>query len=177
MFKKTLLFTTVLAMVATMTGCAMEDGNRYRADVYSANTVNLLQAVEMVEIIDIEPAQVAVPVSGDRDRAQMAGMILGAIAGAAIGNHGHHTGASRIMGGLAGGALGNLAGGVVGDRTANEFVDGVQLTFRGKDGRLYQSAQVGQVCEYRFGPARLVAPQDGQSRIQPNNPGGCVNTK
>lgn len=173
MFKKTLLCTGVLALTLTMAGCAMEDGTRYRSDVYSAGSVNRVQAVETVEIVYISPAQVEVPVSGDRDRAQMTGMILGAIAGAAIGNHGHHSTSSRVMGGLAGGALGNLAGQAIGDRSSNEFVDGVQLTYRGKDGRLYQSAQVGNLCEYRLGTAMLVAPRQGDARIQPNNPGGC----
>ena len=177
MFKKTLLCASTLAFTLAMTGCVVEDGNRYRSDVYSANAVNRVQAVETVEIVYISPAQVAVPTSGDKDRAQMAGMILGAIAGAAIGNHGHHSTSSRVMGGLAGGALGNLAGQAVGDRTSNDFVDGVQLTFRGKDGRLYQSAQVGNVCEFRLGTAMLVSPNQGDARIQPNNPGGCVKSK
>ncbi len=163
-----------LAAASVLAGCAVEDGTRYRSDVYSAGSVNRVQAVETIEIVYMAPAQVAVPVSGDKDRAQMTGMILGAIAGAALGNHGHHSTSSRVMGGLAGGALGNLAGSAVGDRTSSEFVDGVQLTYRGKDGRLYQSAQVGNLCEYKLGSAIMVSPSQGESRIQPNNPGGCA---
>ena len=177
MKKKSLISVLTLATVVALSGCAMEDGSRYRSDVYSANSVNRVQAVETIEIVYMAPAQVAVPVSRDRDRAQMTGMILGAIAGAALGNHGHHSTSSRVMGGLAGGALGNLAGSAVGDRTADEFVDGVQLTYRGKDGRLYQSAQVGNLCEYRLGSAIMVSPSAGESRIQPNNPGGCGTKK
>ncbi len=177
MKSKSLISVLTLSALVALSGCAMEDGSRYRSDVYSANSVNRVQAVETIEIVYMAPAQVAVNVSRDRDQAKTVGMILGAIAGAAIGNHGHHSTSSRVMGGLAGGALGNLAGGAVGDSTAQEFVDGVQLTYRGKDGRLYQSAQVGNLCEYRLGSAILVAPSQGESRIQPNNPGGCGKAK
>ena len=61
MFKKTLLCASTLAFTLAMTGCVVEDGNRYRSDVYSANAVNRVQAVETVEIVYISPAQVAVP--------------------------------------------------------------------------------------------------------------------
>lgn len=95
----------------------------------------------------------------------------GAIAGAAIGSHNNHDTASRVLGGLAGGAVGNIAGGAVGgDRTS--YVDGVQLTFR-YNNKLYNSAQVGRVCEFKPGLAVMISTTPTETRIQPNNPGGC----
>ena len=77
-----------------------------------------------------------------------------------------------MIGGLAGGAVGNIAGGAVGgDRTS--YVDGVQLTFR-YNNKLYNSAQVGQVCEFKPGLAIMISTTPTETRIQPNNPNGCV---
>lgn len=165
-----LLLPVVLSAVALLSACA-SDGSLYRSDVYSAQQVNQMQEVRTVEIIAIQPARVAVSNTGSRDDARNIGMILGAIAGAAIGNHGNHSTSARVMGGLAGGALGGIAGqSVGGDR--QELVNGVQITFR--DGnKLYNSAQVGQVCEFKTGTAIMVSQTPTETRIQPNNPYGC----
>ncbi|MEI3354691.1 MAG: hypothetical protein V8R49_06920 [Duodenibacillus massiliensis] len=48
----------------------------------------------------------------------------------------------------------------------------MQITFR--DGnRMFNSAQVGQVCEFKTGTAIMVSPSPNETRIQPNNPYGC----
>ena len=53
-----------------------------------------------------------------------------------------------------------------------ELVNGVQITFR--DGnRMFNSAQVGQVCEFKTGTAIMVSPSPNETRILRNNPYGC----
>ena len=155
---------------ALLAGCAA-DGSMYRSDVSTAGQVNQMQEVRTVEIIAVQSARVAVGNTEDRTDARNIGMILGAIAGAAIGNHNNHSTSARVMGGLAGGALGGIAGQSVGGNR-QELVNGVQITFR--DGnKLYNSAQVGQVCEFKTGTAIMVSQSPTETRIQPNNPYGC----
>lgn len=167
---KAKLAISAALVAALLAGCAT-DGSMYRSDVYTAGQVNQMQEVRTVEIIAVQSARVAVGNTEDRTDARNIGMILGAIAGAAIGNHNNHSTSSRVMGGLAGGALGSIAGqGVGGSR--QELVNGVQITFR--DGnKLYNSAQVGQVCEFKTGTAIMVSQSPTETRIQPNNPYGC----
>ncbi|HIR21274.1 MAG TPA: glycine zipper 2TM domain-containing protein [Candidatus Aphodousia faecalis] len=166
--KKIALAAAVAALV--LSGCA-NDGRYYRSDTYAATSVNQAQQVRTVEILSIGNAQVAVSNTDNRSDAKTIGTILGAIAGAAIGSHNNHDTASRVLGGLAGGAVGNIAGGAVGgDRTS--YVDGVQLTFR-YNNKLYNSAQVGRVCEFKPGLAVMISTTPTETRIQPNNPGGC----
>ena len=88
---------------ALLAGCAT-DGSMYRSDVYTAGQVNQMQEVRTVEIIAVQSARVAVGNTEDRTDARNIGMILGAIAGAAIGNHNNHSTSARVMGGMAGGA-------------------------------------------------------------------------
>ena len=167
--KAKLAISAALA-AALLAGCAT-DGSMYRSDVYTAGQVNQMQEVRTVEIIAVQSARVAVGNTEDRTDARNIGMILGAIAGAAIGNHNNHSTSSRVMGGLAGGALGGIAGQSVGG-SRQELVNGVQITFR--DGnKLYNSAQVGQVCEFKTGTAIMVSQSPTETRIQPNNPYGC----
>ena len=109
--------------------------------------------------------------SDNRRDSQAVGAILGAIAGAAIGNHGNHSTSSRVLGGLAGGAVGGIAGSALSDR--QEYVNGVQLVYRLPDGRMMQSTQVGEMCEFRTGTAIMASGRSGETRIQPNNPYGC----
>ena len=124
------------------------------------------------KIAAINAARVAVPNSSNRETAQLAGAILGAIAGAAIGNHNNHSTSARVMGGLAGGAVGGLAGGAVGGDSTT-YTDGVQIIYKTAGGRVLQTSQVGQPCEFKTGTAILVAPTPSEARIQPNNPYGC----
>lgn len=169
--KKTQFVTmTVLATMA-MAGCAAQS-DIYRPDVYGTEQVNQAQEVQTVEIIDIRPARIAVDNADDRSTARKVGTVLGAIAGAALGNHGNHSTSSRVMGGLAGGAIGNLAGDAVGG-DAKKLVDGVQLTFR-RGSKVYSSTQIGDMCEYRLGEAVLISTFRNETRVQPNNPYGCM---
>lgn len=155
---KKLLLPAMLASAALATGCA-SDGSLYRSDVYTAPMVNQAQEVKTVEIIAVVPARVAVTNSDNRTDARNVGMLLGAIAGAVIANQGSHSTSNKIAGGLAGGGR-------------QELVNGVQITFR--DGnRMFNSAQVGQVCEFKTGTAIMVSPSPNETRIQPNNPYGC----
>ena len=121
--QKKLLVIGLFSLTVALSGCAT-DGNYYRSDVYSSSQVNQAQRVNTVEIIAINPAQVAVNNSENSDRARATGAILGAIAGAAIGNHNNHSTSSRVLGGLAGGAIGGLAGDAVGGplRFGEKFV-------------------------------------------------------
>ena len=161
--QKKLLVIGLFSLTVALSGCAT-DGNYYRSDVYSSSQVNQAQRVNTVEIIAINPAQVAVNNSENSDRARATGAILGAIAGAAIGNHNNHSTSSRVLGGLAGGAIGG---------SGTTHVDGVQLVYRSSDGQVYQSTQVGRICEYKLGSAIMASSRSGETRIQPNNPYGC----
>lgn len=166
--KKLALAVAVASLV--LAGCA-NDGRYYRSDTYAASAVNQAQQVRTVEILSIGTAKVAVSNTDNRSDAKTIGTVLGAIAGVAIGSHNNHDTTGRVLGGLAGGAIGNLAGGAVaGDRT--NYVDGVQLTFR-YNNKLYNSAQVGRVCEFKPGLAVMISTSPTETRIQPNNPGGC----
>ena len=162
---------TLLMSAVLVTGCAANGGHQYRADVYNPSAVNRAQEVRTVEIIAIQPAQVVVDNSDNRRDSQAFWAILGAIAGAAIGNHGNHSTSSRVLGGLAGGAVGGIAGSALSDR--QEYVNGVQLVYRLPDGRMMQSTQVGEMCEFRTGTAIMASGRSGETRIQPNNPYGC----
>ncbi len=59
MMQKKLLMIALCGVTFALSGCAT-DGNRYRSDVYTAGMVNQAQEVKTVEIIAINPAQVAV---------------------------------------------------------------------------------------------------------------------
>lgn len=151
-----------------LAGCA-SDGTLYRADTYSATSVNQAQQVRTVDILAVGAARIAVNNNTNRSDSSNIGMLLGAIAGAAIGSHNDTSAA--ILGGIAGGALGSVAGTAAGgDRTS--YVDGVQITFRYKD-KIYNSAQVGQTCEFKPGMAVMISTTPTETRIQPNNPNGC----
>lgn len=165
-----------IALIASITalalaGCA-NDGTYYRSDTYYAQGVNQAQEVRTVEILAIGVARVAVPNDESRDNAAKIGTVLGAIAGTALGSHNNHSTSSRVLGGLAGAAVGNIAGNAVAGSKSTTYVDGVQITFR-YNNKLFNSAQVGQPCEYKLGPAIMVSTSPTETRIQPNNPYGC----
>ena len=162
-----------LCATLVLAGCA-NDNQRYRADVYGPGSLNQVQQVSTVEILSIQPAKVALPNETKNSTAQLAGTVAGAVAGAVIGNqfgHGRHSRQnSRIVGGLAGGVLGNRAANLA--AVGTDYQNGVQLTYRMND-QMYTSVQLGNSCEYKLGTATLVRQSANESRIQPNNPGGC----
>lgn len=167
--KKVTLITSFA--VLALAGCA-NDGTYYRSDTYYAQGVNQAQEVRTVEILSIGVAKVAVPNKESRGNAEKIGTVIGAIAGTAIGSHNNHSTSSRVLGGLAGAAVGNIAGSAVAGNQSTTYVDGVQITFR-YNNKLFNSAQVGQPCEYKLGPAIMVSTSPTETRIQPNNPYGC----
>ena len=115
-----------------------------------SNQVNQAQQVQTVEIIAIQPARVAVNNQSDRNVSQMVGTALGGILGAVIGNQvTHHRDSGTAIGAIAGAALG--AAGSSAASPQNSLVDGVQLTFK-MNGRIFNSAQVGQMCEFKLRP-------------------------
>ena len=168
-FVKTKLLVPAVALFA-LAGC-QTNGDMYRSDVYGSNQVNQAQQVQTVEIIAIQPARVAVNNQSDRNVSQMVGTALGGILGAVIGNQvTHHRDSGTAIGAIAGAALG--AAGSSAASPQNSLVDGVQLTFK-MNGRIFNSAQVGQMCEFKYGPAIMTSTGPTSTRIQPNNPYGC----
>ncbi len=156
--------------IATLAGC-QATGEQYRSDVYRANQVNQAQQVQTVEIIAIQPARIAVDNQQDRALNQGLGTVIGGVIGGLLGNaiNDHH-GNGAAVGAIAGAALGAGAASLA---SPNEnLVSGVQLTFK-LNGRLFNSAQVGQMCEFKLGPAIMTSTDPTSTRIQPNNPYGC----
>lgn len=170
--QKKLLATAVLTVTLALAGCTT-DGNRYRSDVYRADQVNQAQEVRTVEIIALNPAQVEVSNRDQSNRAKMAGAVLGAIAGSLIASQHTDHDSSRIASGVGGAAIGGMIGDSVAGNSSSKFVNGVQLVYRTPQGKIYQSAQVGRLCEFRTGTALMVSSEYGETRIQPNNPYGC----
>jgi outer membrane lipoprotein SlyB len=168
---KKISMVAVAASALILGGCA-NTGDMYRSDVYHAGQVNQAQEVSTVNIIAIGPARVAVDNTENMQRAENFGMIIGAIAGAALAGHNHHHMSNRVAGGVAGGALGHLAGSAAGGGSSTTLVPGVQLTYR-VGNRIFNSAQVGRPCEFKPGLAIMVSPAPNETRIQPNNPYGC----
>ncbi len=164
---KTKLIAVAVASVAFLTACAT--GEEYRADVFDSTKVNQEQVVEIVNILMVAPAKVAVDNKANKQRAQMAGAILGAFAGALIGN-GHGSRGATAGAGI-GGVTGAVGGSMVPDKVV---VDGVSLTYQ-KAGstKILNSAQVGKPCEFKEGRAMLLSSDGKETRIQPNNPEGC----
>ena len=169
---KKLMLCTLSALV--LAGCA-NDGSVYRSDVYTAYQVNQAQEVKVVRIISVMPARVAVGNASGREEGLQVGAILGALAGAAVGASVSNSPDAVVAGTIAGGALGGLGGRAASGRSQN-LVDGVQITFRMGD-KIYNSAQVGRVCEFRVGDAVMISPSPHETRIQPNNPYGCGQSK
>ena len=172
---KTKLATFAACSVAlALAGCA-NDGTAYRSDVYWAGQVNQAQEVKTVQIIAVMPARITVDNRSERDESSTIGTILGALAGAAIGATVSNSPDAVIAGTVSGAALGNVTGKGVSGRS-EKFVEGVQITFRYND-KIFNSAQVGRVCEYQPGTAIMVSPSPNETRIQPNNPYGCAPSK
>ena len=160
----------LLIPIILLGGC-QATGDLYRADVYSANQVNRAQQVQTVEIIAIQPARIAVNNSSNQITTQVIGGVIGGILGGVLGNQvSHHSTSGTNIGAIASAALGAAAGGSASG--GDSLVNGVQLTFK-LNGRLFNSAQVGQLCEFKLGPAIMTSTSPTSTRIQPNNPYGC----
>lgn len=167
MFKNTARISMALSITTLLAACATT-GDNHRADVYRTHQVNQQQEVKTVQLIAVMPARVEVDNTEAQRRAQIAGGLLGALAG---GMAGAHMDAQSGAGAAIGGATGVAAGSMVADK---KLVDGVSLTYS-YEGKTFNSAQVGQMCEYSPGLAIMVSQTATETRIQPN--ATCPETK
>jgi outer membrane lipoprotein SlyB len=151
--------TVVSVAIALLAGCAT--GQDLAANSYTAAQVNTRQEAKTVEILAVMPAKITVDNSQNRKAAQTGFAIVGAIAGGILGGKN----GAVALGALAGAAGGAIAGGAVSDKNT---VNGVSLAYR-DNGKVYNSAQVGQQCEYKVGTAIMVATDAFNTRIQPNS--------
>lgn len=147
-----------------LSGCAAT-GEEYQANVYKAGQVNTKQQAKTVQLLAIMPAKIEVSNEQAKKTAQLAGGVLGAITGAAIGNQAkNYRDVATGGGAVAGGAVGVAAGSMVKDTV---LVDGVSLTYV-EDGQTLNSAQVGKLCEFQLGIAIIISTSANETRIQPN---------
>lgn len=154
------VFVTLSA--ALLMGCATT-GERYASNVYTADKVNTRQEVKAVKIIAVLPAKVEVDNTQAKQNAQIIGGVLGALAGGLAG-HNLDGGRGTFSGGAIGGGVGVAAGSLVSDKT---LVDGVSITYT-EGAKTYNSAQVGQLCQFSPGTAVMVTSEMKETRIQPN---------
>lgn len=159
MFKQGAL---VLAMAAFVAGC-QSTGEEYQADVFDATQVNTQQEAKTVKIVTVSPTKIKVDNTRNRQTAQLVGGALGLVAGGALGAQNNRD--TAIVGGVAGGGAGVLAGSMV-DSTS--LVPGVLIGYA-EGGKIYTSAQVGKLCEFKVGEVSLmVKTVRNETRIQPN---------
>jgi outer membrane lipoprotein SlyB len=153
-----------LLVVVGLAGC-QAPGDQYAANVYTVGQVNSRQAAETIDILAVLPARVQVDNSQNKRAAQIAGGILGALAGGVAGaNIGHYHQTNAVLGAAGGGVAGAAAGSLVSDTV---LVDGVSLTYK-DNGKVFNSAQVGRLCEFAPGTAIMVSTGPNETRIQPN---------
>ena len=155
----------VLAPIALLSACA-QPGAENAPNVYSASQVNTRQEAHVISILAVLPAKVQVSNAQNQRTAEIAGTMLGALAGAGLGGGlSHHNALGMgMLGAVGGGALGSGAGAMV---PGQVLVDGVSLTYE-EHGHTYNSAQVGRQCEYVPGRAIMVMTGPGETRVQPN---------
>jgi outer membrane lipoprotein SlyB len=156
----------VLSVILLITGC-QATGEEYQADVFSAGQVNTKQEAKTVKIISVTPAKVKVSNEANKKKAQFGLAALGALAGGAAGANSDKDddNTKTAVGALAGGALGAAAGNAVSSET---LVPGVLISYS-EDDKIFTSAQVGQVCQFKPGEiSLLVATSANATRIQPN---------
>lgn len=164
MMTKTIFkFTSALTAIALITGCAAT-GEQHKANVYRAGQLNQAAKSEVISITLILPAQVEVDNTQGKKNAEMAGALLGALAGAGATKKSKNAD-TKAAGVLGGAAVGAAAGSMVSDKV---LVDGVQLTYS-LNGKLITSVQVGRACEYKVGSSLLVSTSPTETRIQPNS--------
>jgi outer membrane lipoprotein SlyB len=154
----------IVLLAISIQGCA--SGANLQSNVYQAGQVNQRQEAEVVEILAVLPAKVEVSNEEARRLAQAGGTVLGAIGGAAIGSNVKNASTgTAVVGGVAGAGVGRLAGSAVPGKV---LVDGVSLTFV-QNGKTFNSAQVGKICEFKPGNAIVVSTTPTETRIQPNS--------
>lgn len=155
----------VAAITAVALAGCQTPGQEYGANVYNAGQVNTRQEAVTVQIIAVLPAKVQVSNAQNQRAAQIAGGVLGALAGGLAGaNIGRYHQTNTVLGaaggGVAGAAVGSLVPGMV-------LVDGVSIAYK-QEGKVYNSAEVGQLCQFQPGTAVMVSTGPNETRIQPN---------
>lgn len=155
----------VALCVSSLVGGCQATGENLGSNVYRADQVNSRQEAKTITIVAIMPAKVEIDNSQQKKTAQTAGLILGAIAGVAIGHSlGDRSATNMSLGAAGGAAIGAGAGSMVSDKV---LVEGVSITYS-DNGEVFNSAQVGKVCEYVPGLAVVVSTSESETRIQPN---------
>lgn len=160
----------LLLSAATLVAGCKATGEQYQAQVFDAGQVNSQQEAKTVKIITVSPAKIKVSNADNKKAAQIAGGVLGALAGGALGNTKNKD--TAIIGAVGGGAAGVAAGSFVDSET---LVPGILIAYQ-DEGKIYTSAQVGKLCEFSAGEiSLLVKTKSNETRIQPN--AACPDTK
>lgn len=148
------------ASALSLSACT-QPGADLQANVYQAGQVNQAQVANVVDILAVLPAKVEVTDNQQRAVAQIGGAVIGTALGAVLGNA---IGNAGIGGAVAGGAVGAVAG----TATSNKvLVNGVSITYTSHNQTL-NSAEVGQLCQFKPGRAIMVSTGPTSTRIQPN---------
>lgn len=168
-----LIAPAFIAVTSVVAGCATT-GQIDRADVYQQGQLNAPQKTEVVTLLVVSPAKIAVDNTQGKQAAQVGGAIVGALLGGAIGhNTGGYSGTNTLVGGALGGVAGGAAGGLAPDKV---LVDGVTLTYK-LGGQILSSTQVGKPCEFLVNTqAVMISTNANDTRIQPNG-GVCPEPK
>ena len=156
--KKNLIVLS-LASAMAVTGC-QSTGESYEASTYKADQVNQKQEAKTIKIIAVTPAKIEIDNTESKETAETAGLILGALGGALLGQASNNSAAGGILGGVAGAGAGSL----VSDK---KLVDGVTLTYS-EDNKIFTSTQVGKSCEFAPGVALVIMTKANETRVQPN---------
>jgi outer membrane lipoprotein SlyB len=151
--------------VLGLAACA-QPGAESAPNVYTQGQVNTRQKADVVNILAVMPAKVQVSNAENQRTAQIAGGLLGAVAGGGLGAGlaRHNALATGTVGAVGGGAVGVAAGSLV---PGQVLVDGVSITYTDHGGT-FSSAQVGKTCEYVPGQAIMVSTSPTETRVQPN---------
>lgn len=158
------LVVGALLVAPLLAGC-QATGESHRANVYKAGQVNAIQNAQTINIVAVMPAKIEVDNSKQKQSAQVFGALLGAVGGGVIGsNLGDRSSTNTTIGAAGGAALGAAAGSLVPDAA---LVDGVSITYE-IDLEMYNSAQVGALCEFVPGRAIMISTSPTETRIQPN---------
>jgi outer membrane lipoprotein SlyB len=153
----------ILAVLATAS--CQTPGDDAKANVYSEDQVNTRQAAKVIEILAVLPAKIEVSNTQNQKTAQVVGGVLGALGGGLLGGSLAYNG---VAGGTVGAVGGGLAGAAAGSLVPSQvLVSGVSITYEDQ-GQTFNSAQVGQLCEFAPGKAIVVETAPGVTRIQPN---------
>lgn len=162
--KKQGVFLLGMVIAVSVAGCATPGAN-LASNVYRADQVNTRQEARVVNILMVQPAKVEVSNAQAKRSAEVLGGLLGAVSGAVLGNNlGGDAVGRQTLGAVGGGA----AGAVVGSLTPGKvLVNGVSITYD-EGGQTFNSAQVGQPCQFQAGHAVVISTSPTETRIQPN---------